>query len=190
MTGYSAVTGIILAGGQGKRMGADKGLVHFAGKPLVQYAIDLLMPFCGRILISSNNPMYDHFGFKVVRDEFSKAGPMAGIASCLRTSETDGNLVVSCDMPLLEPVVVQTILKNVGDSVFCVPSDGMGRIEPLCAYYSRQSLNLIISRINSKSYRLTDLFKDAEVRFVFPDDYPLKFKSEWFTNVNSPGDLQ
>ncbi|HPG34509.1 MAG TPA: molybdenum cofactor guanylyltransferase, partial [Lentimicrobium sp.] len=78
MINKSQITGIVLAGGKSTRMGTDKGLMIFQGKPLVMYSIDLLSMFCGRILISSNNPEYAKFGYEIIADELPGAGPMAG----------------------------------------------------------------------------------------------------------------
>lgn len=189
MESSKVLTGIILAGGKSQRMGTDKGLVCFSGKPLVQYAIELLSPFCNRILISSNNPGYERFGFEVVGDEYKDAGPMAGIASCLKLSKTDGNLVVSCDMPLLDPVVIKTILENVKENTFVVPTDSQGRAEPLCAFYRRSSIDIMQELIRAGSYRMTALFIHAPVRFVSPGDYPEKYNIQWFANFNSMEDL-
>ncbi|MFH1119090.1 MAG: molybdenum cofactor guanylyltransferase [Bacteroidota bacterium] len=184
-----ALTGIILAGGKSRRMGTDKGLVCFSGKPLVQYAIDSLSPFCERILISSNNQGYERFGYEVVNDKYRDVGPMAGIASCLKQSRTEGNLVVSCDMPLLHPVVIKTILENTKENTFVVPTDAQGRAEPLCAFYRMDSLDILLKMITTGSYRMTELFIHAPVRYISPQDYPVKYDNQWFANFNSMEDL-
>jgi molybdopterin-guanine dinucleotide biosynthesis protein A len=183
------LTGIILAGGKSLRMGREKGLVCYTGKPLVQFALDILSLFCDRILISSNNPDYNRFGYEVVSDEFTDAGPMSGIASCLKQSRTDGNLVIPCDMPLLDPVVFKTILENVSGNTFVVPVDAKGRTEPLCAFYRRSSLDILTELIAKGSFRMTDLFIQAPVRYISPVDYPVNYNNQWFANFNSMDDL-
>lgn len=185
MINKTLVTGIVLAGGKSSRMGSDKGLMIYNGKPLVQYSIDMLSHFCENILISSNNPTYKGFGFDVIADEVAGAGPMAGIASCLRQSKTNLNLVLSCDMPLLDPIVFTTLLKYTEGSTFVVPVDSSGRAEPLCAFYSKSSLGIAERLIHRGAYRMTALFDQAPTRFIKPDDYPVSYKEKWFANLNT-----
>jgi len=78
------ITGSILAGGESRRMGTEKGLVDFRGKPMIAYAVDAFLPYCDQILISANNASYNYLGFQVVKDEFPDSGPLGGIYSCLK----------------------------------------------------------------------------------------------------------
>ncbi|MBK6967439.1 MAG: molybdenum cofactor guanylyltransferase [Bacteroidales bacterium] len=190
MTTVSSVTGIVLAGGKSLRMGTDKGLMSFRGKPLVQYSIDLLGLFCDRILISSNNQAYSAFGYEIVPDQMEGAGPMAGISACLSNSKTEFNLVLSCDMPLADRVIFQTLIDlSVGYS-FVVPVDSFGRIEPLCAIYKTDSLKIMQKLLASQSYRMTELFRYAPARMVAPEEYPLPYNGKWFMNVNTISDFE
>jgi molybdopterin-guanine dinucleotide biosynthesis protein A len=183
------VTGIVLAGGKSRRMGVDKGLMVFRGKPLVQYSIDLLSLFCDRILISSNNPAYNSFGFEVVADQIAGAGPMGGIAACLEESDTELNLVISCDMPLTDPVIFRTMLELSGDFTFVVPLDDMGRAEPLCAVYKKGSLLIMQKLLAEQNYRMTELYRIAPVRLVTTDEYPIPYHEKWFMNLNTLKDF-
>lgn len=179
------VTGIVLAGGKSSRMGRDKGLMIFNGKPLVQYSLDLLSHFCENMLISSNNPEYKSFGFEVIADEVGGAGPIAGIVTCLRHSKTSLNLVLSCDMPLLDPVVFETLLKYTEGNTFVVPVDSGGRAEPLCAFYNKSCLEIAEKLVQQGTFRMTALFDQAPVRFISPDDYPVSYNENWFANLNT-----
>jgi molybdopterin-guanine dinucleotide biosynthesis protein A len=99
------VTGIVLAGGQGSRMGGvDKGLQPFRGKPMVAHAIERLAPQVGELLVNANrNPeAYARFGHRVIADEIDGfAGPLAGFERGL--AHAAGALVVTvpCDSPFL-----------------------------------------------------------------------------------------
>jgi molybdopterin-guanine dinucleotide biosynthesis protein A len=185
----SSVTGIVLAGGKSSRMGADKGLMVFCGKPLVQYSIDILSFFCNRILISSNNPAYNSFGHEIVADQIAGAGPMGGIAACLGKSNTELNLVISCDMPLADPVIFRTLLKLSADFTFIVPLDIMGREEPLCAVYKKDSLLIMQKQLAEQNFRMTELYRNAPVRLVTPNEYPIPFHEKWFMNLNTLQDF-
>ncbi|MGE5240197.1 MAG: molybdenum cofactor guanylyltransferase MobA [Bacteroidota bacterium] len=99
------ITGIILAGGRGSRMGGvDKGLVPLRGEPMITHVAARLKPQVGTLLINANRNLdaYAHLGFPVVPDRFSGfLGPLAGIASGLLTATTPYVVTAPCDSPLL-----------------------------------------------------------------------------------------
>ena len=103
MLSASAVTGLILAGGRGVRMGSvDKGLQPLRGKALVQHAIDRLQPQVGQMMINANQnlPLYQAFGQPVVADSTADfAGPLAGIQAGLQHCSTPYLVTVPCDSP-------------------------------------------------------------------------------------------
>jgi len=187
---YQAVTGIVMAGGKSRRMGADKGLVLFNGEPLILYAIRLLQPFCTKVLISTNNADYSKFGCTLVNDLVPGLGPISGISSALKQSVTEINLVISCDMPLMSPVVINKILEYSGQFKYVVPVDESGRPEPLCALYTRSSLSQIEHQMVTKQYKLALLFNDESTKLISPGEFGSEYNEAWFTNVNSPRDLR
>lgn len=185
-----SVTGVVLAGGKSSRMGTDKGLVMFRQKHLVEYPLGLLSRFCDRILISSNNPGYEKFGFEVIPDIQAGAGPMAGIAACLHQSRSEHNLVLSCDLPFLDPIVIETILRKTQEHTFVVPVDSLGRAEPMCAYYHKRSLPEIERLLGLSRYKMTLLFQHSAVKYLHPADFYPHFREEWFANFNTMDDIR
>lgn len=99
------ITGAILAGGRGSRMGGlDKGLVLWQGKPLVEYGIAALKRQTHALLINANRhrERYAAYGYPIVEDVLSGyQGPLVGILSVLRAAATEYSLCVPCDAPLL-----------------------------------------------------------------------------------------
>ena len=99
------VTGIVLAGGQGRRMGGvDKGLVPFRGAPMVAAVIGRLAPQVGAIVVNANqNPdAYEALGHRVVPDSVGGfAGPLAGLHAGLAAASTPWVVTVPCDSPFL-----------------------------------------------------------------------------------------
>jgi len=108
-----AVTGLILAGGQARRMsGEDKGLVDLAGRPMVERVIEALRPQVGSLLLSANRNLdrYAAYGYPVVADELDGfQGPLAGVLSALRSVATEFMVAVPCDAPCLPPDLVQRL---------------------------------------------------------------------------------
>ena len=99
----SDITGVILAGGRGQRLGGvDKGLVPFRGRPLVEHVISILRPQVGRLVISANRnrETYAAYGVPVIADAIGDFhGPLAGILSALRAADTRFVLSAPCDTP-------------------------------------------------------------------------------------------
>ena len=99
------VTGIVLAGGQGSRMGGvDKGLQPFRGRPMVAHVIERLAPQVGLILVNANRNVDDYarFGHRVIADEIAGfAGPLAGFERGLAHATTPLVATVPCDSPFL-----------------------------------------------------------------------------------------
>ena len=108
------VTGVILAGGQGRRMGGvDKGLQAFRGKPMVQHVIERLAPQVDELLVNANrNPeAYARFGYRVVADEVEGfAGPLAGFERGLAHAAGDVVVTAPCDSPFLPADLVRRLL--------------------------------------------------------------------------------
>ncbi len=99
------ITGLILAGGRGMRMGGvDKGLQTLQGKPMIAHVIQRLQPQVDRIMINANQNLdrYRDFSFPVWSDEKNDyAGPLAGMQAGLIHCETAYVLTVPCDTPML-----------------------------------------------------------------------------------------
>ena len=98
------VTGVILAGGRGSRMGgADKGLQNFRGMPMAMFTLLRLAPQVGEMMINANRNLaaYESFGVPVWPDGLADhAGPLAGFLTGLEHCETEYLVTVPCDTPL------------------------------------------------------------------------------------------
>lgn len=103
MIASTDITGLVLAGGRGSRMGGvDKGLQPFGGVPLVQHALQRLGPQVGSVLLNANRHLdtYRTWGVPVVPDtEPDYSGPLAGFLAGLLHCTTPWLLAVACDTP-------------------------------------------------------------------------------------------
>jgi molybdenum cofactor guanylyltransferase len=101
----SEICGLVLAGGQGRRMGGvDKGLQPLQGRPLIQHVIDRLRPQVASVLINANQNLarYAEFGCPVVPDRVTGfAGPLAGLEAGLHATDAPLIITVPCDSPFL-----------------------------------------------------------------------------------------
>ena len=185
----SAVTGLVLAGGQGSRMGGvDKGLQPFRGKSMVAHVIERLAPQVGEILINANRNVeaYQAFGHRVVPDSISGfAGPLAGFERGLDYASHDLVATVPCDSPFLpadlvsrlkaalEKASAQLAVAKTGDQahpVFCLMQRGV-----------HQSLREFLGSGQRKIDRWYAALKVVEVPF---DD-----EAQAFMNINTRAEL-
>jgi len=185
------ITGIILSGGKSSRLGEEKGLAAFNGKPLVSYAIEVLRPICGKLIISANNQIeeYNKYGFNVVQDEVSGVGPMGGILTCLKKSESRFNLILSCDTPFVSTALYEHLLKSAEYYQVVVPKHD-GFIEPLCSIFTTNVLWELQHSLESGNFKMHDFFKKTDFKAIdiFPE---LPFYSDdLFVNINTQKELK
>ncbi|WP_108444478.1 molybdenum cofactor guanylyltransferase MobA [Halomonas denitrificans] len=114
-----ALTGMILAGGQGRRMGGrDKGLEPFAGRPLVAHVRERLAGRVAEVLINANRNVerYRPLADRVVSDaEGGYQGPLMGIYSGLKAASTPWLIVTPCDTPALPLDLVERLVAGIGE---------------------------------------------------------------------------
>ena len=104
-----AITGVVLAGGLGRRMGADgagddKGLRAFRGRPMAAYVIERLAPQVGPLVVNANRNLeaWRAFGLPVIGDRIGGfAGPLAGLHAAMRHATTPWLVTAPCDSPFL-----------------------------------------------------------------------------------------
>lgn len=99
------LSAVILAGGRGTRMGgADKGLIEYQQRPLIEWVLEAVRPQVSEVLISANRNLeaYSAYGCRVLPDTLPDyPGPLAGVLTAMEAADTAWLLVVSCDMPHL-----------------------------------------------------------------------------------------
>jgi len=109
------VAAVILAGGQGRRMGGvDKGLIEYRGRPLIEWAISGLAAQVDQLVISANRNLdvYAAYGLRVLPDTLPDyPGPLAGVLAALDALSADWLLVVPCDTPHLPPDLACRLLE-------------------------------------------------------------------------------
>jgi molybdopterin-guanine dinucleotide biosynthesis protein A len=129
------ITGLILAGGKGTRMGSvDKGLQIFRGTPMVEHVLQRLQPQVGKLIINANRHLdvYEALGVQVAPDEISGfAGPLAGLHAGLSRCETPYLVTAPCDSPFLPMNLVdklsEALMATQADIAVAVTGDGATR---------------------------------------------------------------
>jgi molybdopterin-guanine dinucleotide biosynthesis protein A len=128
------MTGIILCGGRSSRMGQDKSAMPFGDETMLERVARILGGICDEVMVVGKADQRAPAGAVVVHDPIEDQGPLAGIAAGLAVSTTDLNLVVACDMPLINPVVLQRMVTMIDDHDACV-AVADGHASALCGVY-------------------------------------------------------
>ncbi len=136
--GTRDITGVILAGGRGSRLGGvDKGLVPLHGRPLVEHVIDALRPQVGALLISANRnrDIYASYGYPVIADVMGDYdGPLAGMLSAMRTAGTAYILTAPCDAPSIPADLARRLAEALaGENAVASTVSLQGRLQPVFA---------------------------------------------------------
>ena len=178
------VGAIIIAGGKSSRMGSDKGLMLLNGKPLIGYIISALIPISSEILISTNNPAYEQFGFPLIPDEHSSIGPIGGLQAAIKHSTSNQNLVVSCDTPFIASEILNKIATAGFDN--CAFLDSEKQIHPLIGLYSKEIEKAIEFQISKENYKMMDLLELINCQLYTPSNQLLAKYPNLTFNVNTP----
>jgi molybdopterin-guanine dinucleotide biosynthesis protein A len=181
------VTGIVLAGGQGRRMGGvDKGLQLLHGKPMVAAVLARLAPQVDEIVINANQNLetYQGFGHRVVPDAIGGfAGPLAGLHAGLGAASHALVLTVPCDSPFLPLDLFSRLHGGLEGNDLAVARTG-DQPHPVFALVRssvRQNLERFLSRGGRKIDAWYASLKVIEVQF---DD-----EADAFRNINTREEL-
>jgi len=186
------VTGVILAGGAGRRMGGvDKGLVNLAGKPLARHVLDALAPQVDAVLVSANRNAgeYRKLGCAVVGDGEGEGeggegyrGPLAGMLGGMKKAATPLALFVPCDAPFL-PADLAARLRAAGDCDIAVAHDGE-RLQPVFCLLRTALADSLAQFLGGGGRKIDCWFDRHNVRRVDFSDNP-----GGFANINSLAEL-
>ncbi|MCC7216926.1 MAG: molybdenum cofactor guanylyltransferase [Burkholderiales bacterium] len=184
------VTGIVLAGGMGRRMGGvDKGLVPLAGRPLVAHVLERLAPQVGAIVVNANQnrDRYAVFGHPVVADEVGGfAGPLAGLHAGLTAATTPYAVTVPCDSPFLPGDLVARLaagLEREGAQIAVART--FAQPHPVFALVDRRVLPHLTAFLAGGGRKIDAWYASLPVAAVAFDDV-----EDAFRNINTIDELR
>jgi len=184
----TALTGIILAGGQGRRMGGqDKGLVLFRGIPLYQHVLQRLRPQVDIVMISANRNLdrYQSSGCRVISDTLPDyPGPLAGMLSGLQAAQTEWVTFCSCDTPFV-PVDYVEQLQRLKAEALAVWARSAERDHPALALVHRSLAEPLADYLQRGERRLMQFLREQGGHAVTMSQDETAFR-----NVNTPDDLE
>ena len=188
MSAAETLAAVILAGGEGRRMGgADKGLMEFRGRPLVEWVLDALGPQVDALVISANRNLdrYAAYGYRVVADTLpGHPGPLAGVLAALDAVDARWLLVAPCDTPHLPADLALRLLGAARDEnvPLAVATDG-SRIHHSC-FLVRTDQRDSLAAFLASGERAVRIWQAGLASTV------VRFDAAGFANLNRPQDLQ
>jgi len=161
------VTAVILAGGKSTRMGRDKSLMSYRGKPLIQQICDRLRPHFDHMMIAATNrEKYVFLNVEVTPDLVPGQGPIMGILSALEASATDYNFVIACDSPAIHLPFIFSMVEQASGCDCVVPVDKTGKMQPLFAVYRKSALDALWAVYNSGQRKVSLAYGQCRTKFV------------------------
>jgi molybdopterin-guanine dinucleotide biosynthesis protein A len=186
------ISAAILAGGGGKRFdGINKSKIIIDGKTIISRIIETFDEIFDEIIIVSNTPaeFKEFAGCNIIGDQFLNKGPLAGIHSALKNTDSEALFIVAGDMPFLKKELIdkQIYCFNNSDCDILIPQND-DFIEPLHGIY-RKSIGLMLEKFleEGKNYAIHEFLKMVNVQYL--DFGGVVESKRALTNINSPSDI-
>lgn len=163
-----SITAFILAGGKSKRFGSDKAALEYRGKKFIDITIESVAAVIPAVHLVGRT--YEHPQLSgSLPDEINGIGPIGGMYTALKHTDTDLNFFVGIDYPFIDPAVIQYLLREMHtagsncDGLVPVLPDG---VHPLFALYRKGCLNSTIRCISEKNYSLRCIARSSNIYFL------------------------
>ncbi len=184
------VSGVLLAGGQSKRMGFPKGNIIFRGQTLAKRAHKILSTTCSEVWISSSIDTYNYLNTPVIPDVFPDAGPLGGIFSALKSASYPQVFFIPLDLPFIDEMHVRYILAASLHLVTpIIPVHPNGKLEPLCGVYPKTILPAVLELLTQRRFKVLDLLDKIGFQELAIKNFP-NYHEHLFFNVNTLADAQ
>lgn len=184
------LTVCIQAGGQSSRMGEDKALKTFLGRPLIQRVAERLSAMADELIVTTNRPdAYAFLNLPLFPDLKPGRGALGGLYTAIASARHPIVAVVACDMPFASPSLLEAASRLLGrEEVDVVIPKSEEGYEPLHAVYRRATcLPAIEAAIDADQWKVVSWFPQVKVRILIPDEVRQHDPSGLaFWNVNTP----
>jgi len=173
-------------------MGREKAMLEIAGEPQIVRTARLVEAVVGTAAIVGPRQEFSQFGWECLEDDWPGAGPLGAIATVLRATSADCNLIVACDLPYLTKEWLK-YLKERGQSSAAdavVPESERGA-EPLCAVYRKRGEQAIWDALESGVRKVTEGLARIRVERIEPWEWkPFDSEERLLKNMNFPDDYE
>jgi len=199
---YTDITGIILAGGKSTRMGANKSFLKIGEQTIIERITYLMKSVITNVIIISNTPdEYTFLNLPIFEDVYKGKGPLAGIHSGLKNSDTQKDFIISCDIPLMNKEMIEFIVDYKTDKSIAV-CKANGFLQPFAGLYNKSLVNEIENIFSDKSEHINhtnenerkqckvmSFIKSSEAEIINPEG-SIGYTENTFLNINTPKDFE
>jgi len=176
---------VILAGGKSSRIKTDKKNLDIGGSSLLDKAIlNLSGKFRDTLISISEEFQEKKEGVRIIPDSHEGQGPLSGIYSGLRHSETEKNFVIAVDIPEISEDLILEMYRFTKNFDVVVSRWTSGKTEPLFGFYKKTALPVIRGNLDKRMNKVADIYRHVRCKFV-----PMK-DSGWLFNINTEKDLR
>ncbi|WP_019241117.1 MULTISPECIES: molybdenum cofactor guanylyltransferase [Bacillus] len=185
-------TAIILAGGKSSRMGKNKALLTVFDQTNIENIVKKCQEVASEVLIVTNeSSQYEFLNVPLVKDRYKDCGPLAGLEAGLQAAKYDKCMLIACDMPFIQPNIMETLIRSFEDFDAVVPNIE-GKLHPLFAAYRKSCIQPIEKRLHDRKHKMRELFNDIQVKFMTEEELSLNFKDAnyAFFNMNRPEEYE
>lgn len=185
---------VIQAGGESRRMGQDKGLVLFLGKPMISRVIQRVAPLADELVVTTNNlDGYRFLGLRLYPDVLPGMGALGGLYTAINAASGDLVAVVACDMPFINVEILTLACERISrlKTDVVIPQTSSG-FEPFHAVYRRDGcLEPIRVALEAGERRLISWFPSVTISALNEDELrPYDPFGIAFLNINTPDELR
>ncbi|WP_339866966.1 molybdenum cofactor guanylyltransferase [uncultured Algoriphagus sp.] len=158
MKNSANISAYVLCGGKSTRMQSEKGLVLYKGKPFIRWIIEAIMPITPNIILVTSNGDYTLVGLPMIEDTYPDKGPVGGIFTALNHTDTEQNLILSCDVPKITTSLLAklTTESKQKDALITFLSDDKNDY-PLIGVYKKKALKTFSDAISAEKLKLCPL---------------------------------
>lgn len=187
---YTEVEAFLLAGGVSSRMGRNKALLEISGMPLLVRTARLLEPLVAAVTVIGPPERYAALGLRIVPDDSPRLGPLGGMATALRISLCEWNLIVGCDLPYLSAAWLEWLIaRALGSQADALVPESARGLEPLCAIYRGRCAPVLAVAIAAGVRKVTDAVSHLMLEKLTPAQWQAAAPgAEPFKNMNTPED--
>ena len=169
--------GLVLAGGESKRMGTDKALMHYYNDPQYAHVYNLLLLCCQKAYVSTREYRFPNHYPQLI-DQFLVGGPINGILTALKNFPGYSIITAPCDMPDLTVSLIKDLISQHNPEALASCYTFDNQPEPLITIWNTQSFQYLFTQVKDGNYSPKSFLKNHDIHFIS--------SSKPLLNINTP----
>ena len=188
----TSIGAVVLAGGRSERMGADKTLMDFCGRRMIDHVVDRLSTLTDRVVVvTKRRHGLGPLPAIVLEDDEPFVGPLPALIAGLRATAEARNVVVACDMPFLNTVLLRRLAESLEDDLDAVVPETADGVQPLHAAYGDCAIENLLTAAAAGERSLKGSLSRLRIRWFGEEEWkPIDPDGRSFLNVNTPDELE